>query len=206
MSFGEGVVGSVACKSDSIMLNDVHKLGSPWSEATDEVPMTETDCLMCVSVSDKGGHKFAVILCINKLETDSFARHDLAVLEAFVSEIAFILKQQEQRHMYSMLLHNKSQDSVEEGSEGKRDRSDSASSVQMGDIMLGPSEQQRLSELLNQYTKRTLKKARSSPVIRVSGSSFLNFASGEKTGSAVFDTVFKWGYDPYGESLEKWVL
>lgn len=183
----------------------MRQLGSPWSETLDEVPGTETDSLMCMAISDKRREKFAVMLCINKLGTETFTKHDHAVFEAFLSEIAFVLKQQEQRHMYSMIFHNQNQMDVEskKGEGEKRERSGSEASVAMGDIMLGPSEQQRLTELLNMYTKRTLNKTKETNVVRVGGSSFMNFASGEKTGSAIFDTVFKWGYDPYGDSLEK---
>ena len=106
VTFGEGVVGSVACGKPSITLNDVRILGSPWSESIDEVPETDTESLLCVPVADKGRERFAVMVCINKLEADGFGKNDLATFEAFVSEIAFILKQQEQRHMYSMIFHN----------------------------------------------------------------------------------------------------
>ena len=59
----------------------MRQLGSPWSETLDEVPGTETDSLMCMAISDKRREKFAVMLCINKLGTETFTKHDHAVFE-----------------------------------------------------------------------------------------------------------------------------
>ena len=95
VNIGQGIVGQVAETGRTINIIDSHT-DERFDLALDGFFRFDARSLLTMSITDHHHSRFAVIQCVNKLKNkkiSSFTIDDEEALSAFVSEIAFVLKQ-----------------------------------------------------------------------------------------------------------------
>ncbi len=140
VNIGQGIVGQVAESGRTINIMNSHT-DDRFDAAVDGFFHFDARSMLTMSITDHHHSRFAVIQCINKQKNNKlsfFTIDDEEALSAFVSEIAFVLKQREREKVFSMVFKDEKGGQLSIGKIATRE------------------DRNKLKDFISQYTLTTL--------------------------------------------------